>query len=84
MARQRATEQRRNLRRGDEIPFRTELHRAGTVVTQPGLVETGLHVGIEGQDAAGLLDTLDQAPDQAFAVRDGVGIGHWQRGFGMI
>ena len=54
--RQRATEQRRHFRRGDEITGRAELGRASGVVAQPRRIEGQFHVAGERNPAACPLD----------------------------
>ena len=53
LARERAPEQGRELRRGDEIAARAELARAAGVVAEAGLVQRELHVAREGNPVAG-------------------------------
>src|SRR6185436_4220466 len=52
LARERAAEQWRELRRGDEIAARTELARAGRVVAQARLMQRELHVAGEADPVA--------------------------------
>ncbi len=71
LARQRAPEQRRNLRRGDEITVAPELARAGHVVAKPRLVERQLDVTREADPAAVRLDLAPHSPADQRAVRAG-------------
>ena len=74
-ARQRAAEQRRHFRRGDEIARRAELRRAAGVITQARRIQRQFHVAGERHPAAGAVDFgLDMGADiPAVAQRFRVG-----------
>ena len=82
LRRQRTAEQRRQLRRGDEIAILAEFACARNVVTETRGVERGAHVIRNGDPSARLDDRRRNMRDDFFAVRTGVG--RRQRQFARI
>ena len=77
LPRQALAEQRRDLRRGDEVARRAELARSGTVVAESGRVERLIHVARERNPAVLAPDFTGNMRLQFAAV--GKRFGRWLR-----
>ena len=82
--RQRRAEERRHLRRGDEVAGGAELARAGRVIAQPRRVQHVLQVVGERHPPAGRVQFGANAGNDAGRVRAGVGVGFGQRRSGTM
>jgi hypothetical protein len=75
-----AREDEAKFRRSDEVALRTELRRAGAVVTEPRRIQRQFHVAGEVQRAAGGGDFAANQRRQPVAVGTCVGVGFGQIG----
>ena len=68
LGREAAAEQRRHLRRGDEVAAGAELARAGAVIAEPGLVQRHLHEALEADPTRLRIDGVVNAIDDPLAM----------------